>query len=210
MQVQQATGETKKKRTAAEQREREKQYTLIQRMGRSPDFFIHALVFWPFIAYHFFVCKHTIPMRILYFCLGAFVQSFVEYVSHAWLFHGLLWKMHLGHHKRPTDNAKLLVPLPFSIAFAIVLYVSFGSFVSFDTLAALTVGDATWYMLFEYIHYTSHYPQHLKVFQKLPFFKDLQKFHRMHHYEHEFNFEKDQYKYYGFTTTFWDHVFRTI
>lgn len=31
-----------------------------------------------------------------------------------------------------------------------------------------------------------------------------------HHYEHEFNFEKDQYKYYGFTTTFWDHVFRTI
>eukprot|EP00668_Euglena_longa_P043388 GGOE01057643.1.p1 GENE.GGOE01057643.1~~GGOE01057643.1.p1 ORF type:complete len:209 (+),score=24.43 GGOE01057643.1:1326-1952(+) len=208
MEVKRSTGETKTGRTLAERREREKNYTWIQRIGRSPDFWTHAFVYWPFIAFHLYICNHTIPMRILYFCLGAFVQSFVEYVSHAWVFHGPLWKMHGGHHKRPGDHAKLLVPLPFSIAFAILLYISFGSFVTFDTLAALTVGDATWYMLFEYIHYTSHYPQHLKLFQMLPMFKDLQKFHRAHHHEHEF--KDGNYKYYGFTTTFWDHVFGTI
>jgi len=177
-----------------------------QRLGRSPDFHVHGLVFWPFIFYHVFICTHSLPMRLLYFCIGAFVQSFVEYVSHAWFFHGPLWEMHRGHHKRPGDDAKLIVPLAFSLPWVFVLYTGVGSFVTPNTLAALTVGSATWYMLFEYIHFASHCPQCLKTFQRIPWFKTLQGSHKLHHFDEQ----GGQYKYYGFTTTFWDHVFGTV
>lgn len=179
---------------------------ILRRLGKSPGITEHAVFWWPFVILMFFLCTESILNRIILFSIGAFAQSFIEYASHAWFFHGPLWGMHRGHHKTPGDDGKLLVPLAYSITAGGMAFAAFWFMCGINILAGLASGAAFWYIVFEYIHYASHNPPSLKPLQKISWFKELQSLHKLHHYE-----DKDgKYKYYGFTTTFWDRVFGTI
>ena len=189
---------------------------LLRKLGQSPTIIEHGIFWWPFVLVQSLLCTQSLHIRVACFVFGAFVQSFIEYASHAWLFHGCLWGMHKGHHKRPGDDRKLLVPLAFSVIAGVAAYLftwwlmvvpmRLGMEYSLDLLGGMSAGSAFWYILFEYVHYVSHNPTKMRSLNQFQWFKDLQLMHKQHHYEDD----NGNYKVYGFTTTLWDRIFGTL
>jgi len=140
------------------------------------------------------------------FAAGLAIWTLSEYWLHRLLFHWtpsfrggdkLNFIIHGVHHDHPNDKMRLVMPpaasLPLAAIFFAAFILIFGSY-GYAGVAGVLVG----YLIYDYTHYYVHHfaPK-----------SDLGKKIREHHMRHHF---QDHHYGYGVSTTFWDHVFRTV
>jgi 4-hydroxysphinganine ceramide fatty acyl 2-hydroxylase len=145
-------------------------------------------------------------LQIFLFMGGIFVWTLAEYLIHRFIFHWttknkilevIHYALHGHHHENPTDRNHLFMP---PIPVLIIVFSLFSSFY-------LLLGKYAFFFFsgfeFGYLIYSMiHYFVHLKPFSN-GFMKKLWIHHVKHHYENSSNR-------YGVSSTFWDHVFRTM
>ena len=166
---------------------------------------ISALVFFFFFGYEGY-------LHYLFITIGYIAQTYIEFASHYYLFHGPFWKFHKKHHLEPSNHGHLLVPFAYSIPGLMVTYSCYYTFLPLRTTFSFMTGTQLSYLFFEYIHYISHKrPKHLVYILKIPFVKDLLLAHKKHHYRNGklLKDTNDDFKNYGFTTLYWDKVYGT-
>lgn len=138
---------------------------------------------------------------------GLAIWTLAEYWLHRLLFH---WEpsfrggdkfnfiIHGVHHDHPNDPMRLVMPpaasLPLAALFYLAFILIFGSPYGFALFAGFLVG----YLAYDYTHYYVH---HFAPKSKLG--KRVREHHMRHHFQ-------DHHYGYGVSTTFWDHVFRTV
>lgn len=129
--------------------------------------------------------------------LGILVWTLYEYTFHRWLFHGNPSVLTGGHQKH-HDEATRLLGMPFFTGPAIyaVLFFSLASFLPPGLAAAFTGAYALSYLYYGALHHSCHFME-----IKSGTWRRLRAHHLLHHRFPDKNF--------GFTTTFWDRVFKT-
>ncbi len=131
------------------------------------------------------------------FFIGAFIFTFIEYVFHAWLFHGsikIFVQGHAAHHRDPYGYDGL--PFFVGAAVAVVVAMLISLIVSFAVAMAIGSG-----ILFGYLAYgVMHHLMHRKDY-KNSYYQYMMKLHETHHKDIRMN--------HGVTTPIWDIVFRT-
>ncbi len=131
--------------------------------------------------------------------LGFLAWSLIEYGLHRFVLHGLqpFKRWHEEHHQRPF--ALIGTSTPASLAFFAVL-VFWPLSLSTDRWLALsaTLGVVTGYLLYTIVHHATH---HWKA-RPGSWAQARKKDHARHHHP-------GAEGWYGVTTPFWDHVFRT-
>jgi 4-hydroxysphinganine ceramide fatty acyl 2-hydroxylase len=143
---------------------------------------------------------------VMFFFIGLFVFTFVEYVMHRYLFHigtstparaKFQYTLHGVHHEYPKDKERLAMPPVMSITISTLLLFIFKFFIG-DIVFAFLPGFLVGYSGYLVMHYIQH------IF-KAPkgFFNSWWVNHSVHHY-------KDQTKAYGVSSPFWDYVFGTM
>lgn len=140
--------------------------------------------------------------------LGGLVAfTFVEYMTHRWVFHMFEvddhtkdWtphRQHGIHHDYPKDINRLAMPPIASIVVASVFFYLF-RYVLDDYSYSFTAGFLSGYALYLVVHYVIH------VFRAPNnAFKALWVNHSIHHYQ-------DEEIYFGVTSPMWDHIFGTV
>lgn len=194
------------------------------RLAASPDLFdnrvlnyfsrvhpvVPLLIFVPIIALMIWLAADrglgALPILGM-FVAGLAIWTLSEYWLHRLLFHWtpkfrggdkLNFIIHGVHHDHPNDKMRLVMPPAASLPLAAIFYgafmLIFGSPYGFAGFAGFLVG----YLIYDYTHYYVHHfaPK-----------SDLGKKIREHHMRHHF---QDHHYGYGVSTTFWDHVFRTV
>jgi len=130
--------------------------------------------------------------------LGLAGWTFVEYVLHRFVLHGLqpFKRWHLEHHRRPA--ALICTPTILSSSL-IALLVFLPSLLLSDlwSASALTLGLLIGYMGYAVVHHAIHHWH-----GKNAWLKQLKRWHGMHHHSSEFVG-------YGVTSAFWDHALGT-
>jgi sterol desaturase/sphingolipid hydroxylase (fatty acid hydroxylase superfamily) len=142
----------------------------------------------------------------LFYPLGLFSFTLVEYVVHRYVFHMAIttkikekiqYGAHGVHHEYPNDQGRLVMPPVLSIPLSSILFYS--AYLIFGNWAfAFMGGFFTGYGLYLFVHYIVHA-------WKMPknSFKTLWLYHNIHHFQNE-NVA------YGVTSHFWDRVFGTM
>ena len=133
--------------------------------------------------------------------------TFIEYTGHRFVFHSnpksqigkkLLYLIHGAHHDYPNDPKRLVVPPIVSVSGGVLLYWMsyeiFGREYAAPFFATLIIA----YLVYDWFHYASH---HMNI--KSKYIRMLVKHHLLHHY-------KDPNNGYGFTTTLWDYIMRSM
>ncbi len=145
----------------------------------------------------------TLPLGVL---LGLFLWTLDEYVMHRFSFHSKsdhpLIKpynsgLHLLHHNAPTDVAYVAAPMVLCVPSYAILFGIFYLVAGFDLALNMGSGIIIGFLYYEWVHFATH---HLPA--KTPWMKVLKKQHMTHHFV-------DSDRYFGVTSTFWDHVFGT-
>lgn len=136
---------------------------------------------------------------LLAFGAGLFVWTFVEYVVHRWVYHGVAFfeKFHDAHHQDP----KALIGVPSFVSSGLMLAVFFVPpllTVGLVFAGGFASGALLGYAGYMLVHHASHHWE-LKPGGMLYRARVL---HMAHHY-HETPGN------YGVITPFWDHVFST-
>jgi sterol desaturase/sphingolipid hydroxylase (fatty acid hydroxylase superfamily) len=139
------------------------------------------------------------------FLSGLLVWTLFEYLMHRFLFHttgeskfikAFHYAMHGYHHSHPNDHKRLFMPpvpaLIFLAVFFGLFYLVMGSNVFFF-LAGFEIG----YLVYSLMHYAIHVDSSNAYVQK------MKHHHNLHHY-------KFDDKAFGVSSTFWDHVFKTM
>ncbi|QED37940.1 fatty acid hydroxylase [Antarcticibacterium arcticum] len=147
-----------------------------------------------------------VPGMILLFFGGMFFFTFIEYLTHRFLYHlptsgptseKIAYTMHGVHHDYPKDKTRLAMPPVVSLIISTFLFVIYrgimGDYV-FGFLAGFLMGYTTYLA----IHYSIH---RFRVPNN--FFKVLWHHHSIHHYR-----ETDRA--FGVTSSLWDRVFGTM
>ena len=116
---------------------------------------------------------------------GVVSWTFVEYVVHRFVLHGLVTTQHGLHHAKP-DAAVLIIFWQIWACFALIYLIAGGAFLAGGLIAY------SWYL---FVHHCAHHGP-----DRLPSL--LLKHHRSHH---QFAMRN-----YGVSTTLWDHVFGTM
>ena len=166
---------------------------------------ISALIF-------FFIFGYEGYLHYLFITIGYLLQTYFEFASHYYLFHGPLWKFHKYHHLEPSNEIHLFVPFAYSIPLGLTVNSCYYCFLPLRTSFSFMTGHTMSYLFFEYIHYISHRrPKYLVHILKIPFIKELILAHKKHHYKNgKLLKDKDgDFKNYGFTTLYWDKVYET-
>ncbi len=141
----------------------------------------------------------------LLFIVGLFTYTWVEYLTHRYLFHmatytrlrkNFQYMMHGVHHEYPKDKDRLAMPPILSITIStlllILLRLVIGDYV-FGFLSGFLVG----YSVYLCVHYMVHaYPPPKNLF------KFLWVNHSIHHY-------KDGDYLFGVSSPLWDYVYGT-
>lgn len=142
--------------------------------------YLGALFFWTFFEYVF----HRFINHLDYYFPESPTIRRIDYVLH-----GI-------HHEYPRDPARLIMPpLPGLIIVSILFggyYLILGNY-AFLFLAGFLNG----YLLYTLIHYGTH------RFKPPKLLKPLWRHHALHHYKHTD-------RAFGVSSTFWDHIFRTM
>lgn len=167
-----------------------------------------VVTFAPAIAYTFYLGFVTLSWisLMLFFVVGLFVWTFIEYAIHRWAFHyhpkselgkQIHFLIHGIHHDYPRDSTRLVMPVPVSIPLAVLFYFVF--YVIFDIYTnALFCGFICGYVAYDSIHYaTHHFPMRSGIA------KWLKDYHIRHHFE-------DDEAAYGVSNPLWDFVFNTV
>jgi 4-hydroxysphinganine ceramide fatty acyl 2-hydroxylase len=158
-----------------------------------------------------FLCLgvHFFPMPVWHiiglYVIGMLSWSLVEYALHRWIFHFInesKWSkrfhyvVHGVHHEYPRDEERLFMPplptLIYAAMFFGMFYIFLGHY-TFYFMAGFTNG----YSIYAFMHWAIH------AFTPPKRLAFLWKHHNMHHY-------RTQEKAFGVSSTFWDHIFRTL
>lgn len=131
---------------------------------------------------------------------GVGAWSFIEYLLHRFLLHGVkpFSDWHAEHHRRP----KALIYTP-TIVTALIqaMLVFLPAYLAFGNVRdaiAFTLGMIAGFLAFGIVHHAVH---HWRLDHA--WLKPLKRWHAMHHHT-------KQGCYYGVTSVFWDHVFGSI
>ena len=160
----------------------------------------------------YFSCRSAHPIvGSIFFTVGMASYTFIEYISHRWLFHfqfkdrpgiehylhKIFDTIHNGHHENPLDgdhiNGGLPDLLPLFFVAAPLSYVA-----PIYTLPVMLGGNVLGYIITEWIHHSMHFYN----FQNVYF-----RYARRHHFYH--HSPKGEDRGYGVTNGFWDIVFKT-
>ncbi|XP_023811708.1 fatty acid 2-hydroxylase [Oryzias latipes] len=151
--------------------------------------------------------KYSFPV---FFLMGWFLWSFIEYCIHRFVFHmkppahnyyliTLHFLLHGQHHKSPFDGARLVFPPGLASIVVGVFYMTLHQLLPDIIGLSVFVGGLCGYVVYDMIHYYLHYGSP----KKGSYLYDLKAYHVKHHFEH-------QRSGFGITTTFWDHPFNTV
>lgn len=143
----------------------------------------------------------------LFFILGLFFWTLLEYFLHRFVFHwtqvkepwrSLASGLHMAHH-RSTDEKDLIIAPPFvSLVFGALVYLLFAAlFQSWSLAALLESGLLVGYVFYEWVHYGTH-----RFRPKSRAGKFLQQNHLRHHF-------KKPNGVFGVTSPLWDYIFKT-
>ena len=174
----------------------------------------HPLVIWgiyfpvftglPF--YSFSKLSFPIWQIAIFFLVGMFCWTLVEYVLHRFLFHmigeseraqRIIYVMHGNHHHFPRDKERLFMPPVPSLIIALILFSAFYSLMG-KYVFMFFPGFILGYLMYGTMHYAIHAWN-----PPFKWMKPLWRNHHLHHY-------KNEGKGYGVSTTLWDRVFGTM
>jgi 4-hydroxysphinganine ceramide fatty acyl 2-hydroxylase len=158
--------------------------------------YIVPTIWLPPVAYGTYLGYTHLPplMAPLYWFLGLFLWTLVEYLLHRFLFHvdeympdhpvalTVHFLLHGIHHYLPMDRYRLVMPPTLFLALATPFYKLAHTVFWYDWYAAVMVysGGIFGYICYDCTHYWLHHRQ-------LPaYIRDLKKYHLAHHYQ---NFE---------------------
>lgn len=150
----------------------------------------------------------AVAATVLFFALGIFIWTILEYGLHRFLFHVdnflpdrpfflmLHFLLHGIHHYLPMDRLRLVMPpllfAALSFPFTRLAHALFPPAVANGIIS----GAFFMYVGYDMMHYALHHT-------KLPaYIKEMKKYHLEHHYK---NYEQG----FGVTSRFWDWVFGT-
>lgn len=149
----------------------------------------------------------AISTIILFFIIGLFSWTLIEYIMHRFVFHyhptsafgqRLHFLMHGVHHDYPNDSKRLVMPPLMSFILAIPFFLCFyygldQGAKSFSSFAGVVFG----YLCYDMIHYAVHHAK-----WQNSYFEKIKKHHMAHHFVHpDAGF--------GVSSLIWDVVFRT-
>jgi sterol desaturase/sphingolipid hydroxylase (fatty acid hydroxylase superfamily) len=139
--------------------------------------------------------------------LGVGCWTLIEYLLHRFVLHlrphtlairRTIEHLHLGHHREPSDEAKVTVPVYGSMPIAVVLLALFRLLTgSWEVAALLMIGSIGGYLAYETVHFRIHCQAAGGRWLW---------WQRKQHFFHHF---KDQGRCFGVTTALWDWVFGT-
>ena len=135
---------------------------------------------------------------LLFFPLGLFVWSLLEYVIHGPLSHkmgGYASRMHLHHHRHTEDiftSPMVWVPL------ALLIFVAHWLIFGLEVALPLSLGAVVGFLRYEWLHWRIHFREPRNAFERR-----IRAHHLAHHYR------RPQFCF-GVTTPFWDRVFKTL
>ncbi|NKQ38528.1 MAG: fatty acid hydroxylase [Methanosarcinales archaeon] len=179
------------------------------------SWWVVPIIYVPMIAYFSYVAIATpnisILKFVLYFVLGVFIWTFMEYSLHRWAFHfeaktkqqeRILFLVHGIHHDYPQDSKRLVMPPSVSLILAVITYsILYGLTSIFGAtylVPAIFAGVVTGYLYYDMVHYSQH---HMQI--NNPYYKDLKEYHMKHHY-------KEPDLAFGISNKFWDRIFGTL
>lgn len=154
------------------------------------------------------ITPSAVASTLLFFLLGIFIWTILEYTLHRFLFHVdnylpdrpfflmLHFLLHGIHHYLPMDRLRLVMPptLFFLLSYPFT-QLAHGIFPP-AIANGLISGAFFMYVGYDMMHYALHHT-------KLPaYIKEMKKYHLEHHYK---NYEQG----FGVTSRFWDWVFGT-
>lgn len=142
----------------------------------------------------------------LLFAAGALFWSFFEYLMHRFSFHfapsnriglALAYLVHGVHHAYPEDRRRWVMPPSVSAPIVLMFYLVLHT-ISARLYGPLLAGGLLGYLWYDLLHYAIHRgPMKSRILNAL----------RKHHLQHHYVSPERQF---GVSTTFWDHVFRTM
>jgi 4-hydroxysphinganine ceramide fatty acyl 2-hydroxylase len=145
----------------------------------------------------------------LFFALGVFIWTFLEYLLHRFLFHlqlpirnshvrDIINGSHFLHHASPRDRNKILVHPSYGIVVSSLVYVLIYA-VGRNAAAAVVILTGVWagFLYYEAVHYRVHF-----TLSASPFIARQRKVHFYHHFT-------NNKRCFGVTTPLWDYVFGT-
>jgi sterol desaturase/sphingolipid hydroxylase (fatty acid hydroxylase superfamily) len=144
-------------------------------------------------------------LTVLLFFIGMFVFTWVEYLTHRYIFHmgtytrwreKFQYTVHGVHHEFPKDKERLAMPPLMSITIATVLLVLFRLIMG-DFVFAFLPGFMVGYALYLAVHYSVHACAPPKNFLKYWWIN-----HSIHHY-------KNGKMVFGVTSPLWDYIYGT-
>jgi dihydroceramide fatty acyl 2-hydroxylase len=171
------------------------------------NIFLIIFIYSPVILYFAYlgVSYHTKATVLLCMLGGFLIWTLNEYIIHRFVFHGT-WEngafrkfqffMHGYHHTRPTDPARLALPLIVTLPVTIIIY-SFYKLIFGAYAESIMAGFLLGYVIYDITHYTIHRVRPRTV---------LGKFLRQYHFYHHF---KDSARGFGVTSPLWDYVVKS-
>ena len=138
------------------------------------------------------------PSILFLMSLGLFSWTFFEYIIHRFILHGnnVLQEAHTQHHENPYSLIATST-LFGALLFTIILYIPSMLITNFWIGTSFTIGNLIGYAYYGWLHYALHRQSTTRKW-----LRGKKKFHAIHH-----NFENKKF---GVTTSFWDHIFRTL
>jgi sterol desaturase/sphingolipid hydroxylase (fatty acid hydroxylase superfamily) len=140
------------------------------------------------------------------FFLGFFAFTWVEYITHRYVFHmstetekraKMQYTMHGVHHEFPRDKDRLAMPPVLSISISTLLLFLF-RLVLGDLVFSFLPGFLVGYAFYLSVHYMVHAFQPPKNIMKILWIN-----HSMHHY-------KEGAEVFGVSSPLWDYVYGTM
>jgi hypothetical protein len=122
----------------------------------------------------------------------------IEYLLHRFILHGLrpFSRWHTEHHQRPTALICAPTILSATVIFTLVFLPALKLGYPWRA-CALTLGVLSGYLTFSITHHATHHWRPGNAWSK-----GRHRWHALHHHARQPGF-------YGVTTAFWDHVFRS-
>ncbi|XP_061825813.1 fatty acid 2-hydroxylase [Nerophis lumbriciformis] len=147
---------------------------------------------------------------LIFFLLGWFMWSFIEYCIHRFVFHmkppahnyyliTLHFLLHGQHHKSPFDGSRLVFPPGLASLVVGTFYTILCNLLPDMIGKSVFTGGLCGYVVYDMIHYYLHYGSP----KKGSYMYGLKAYHVKHHFEH-------QRAGFGITSMFWDHPFNTV
>lgn len=174
----------------------------------------HPLVIWGMYMpvflglpyYSSFRLEFPMWQIVIFFLVGMFCWTLVEYILHRFLFHmvgesdraqRIIYVMHGNHHHFPRDKERLFMPPVPSFIIAAILFCLFYLLME-KYVFMFFPGFILGYLMYGTMHYAIHAWN-----PPFKWMKPLWRNHHLHHY-------KNEGKGYGVSTTLWDRIFGTM